>query len=149
MALAVRHAPFAVLVLPYAVALDGTTSFVVFRPASQREPGWHALAGDGVRGELPLDAARREACDAAGVPSDAAWLALDSRATVEHPATPRGVPEFAFGVRVIEDEVRSPRGRLDHRWVSYELADGLLDREADRNALYELRRRLGRPAGCC
>jgi hypothetical protein len=144
----VRRAPFAVLVLPYAVDLDGDVAYAVFRGASGRDRAWSALTGDGVRGETPLEAARREAWRVAGVPGDAAYLALDSRATIDVHDGPCGVPERAFAVRVCTDEVCPPRRQLEHRWVSYDVADGLLCCETDRNALWELRRRLGRPATC-
>ena len=139
-----RRAPFLVLVLPYAVELDGAVTFAIFRPGADDERGWHALTGDPARGEPPLDAARR----ISGAPADAAWLKLDSRATIELPAASCGVPEYAFAVRVTPDEI-APRPRLDCRWVPYEIADRLLRDESDRNALYELRRRLGRLAPCC
>jgi hypothetical protein len=145
----VRHAPFAVVILPYAVELDGEVRHAVFRtPTGRGCCSWHALAGTGTRRESPLDAARREALQAARIPPDAAYLALDSRASLEHGDAPVAIAEFAFGVRVWPDELSPPDPELEVRWVPYEIANGLLWREADRNALWELRRRLGRPAAC-
>jgi hypothetical protein len=145
----VRHAPFAVVILPYAVELDGEVRHAVF--GTRPECGWRtwrALAGTGARRESPLDAARREALHAARIPPDAAYLALDSRASLEHGDAAVAIAEFAFAVRVWPDEVSPPDPALEVRWVPYEIAHGLLSREADRNALWELRRRLGRPAAC-
>lgn len=142
-----RRAPFTVLVLPYTVELDGEVSYAVFRGPSRRDVAWHALAGEGVRGEKPLEAARREAWRIAEVPPDALYLALDSRS---HPDPVDGEPivEHVFAVRVCQDEVRPRRPRLAHDWVSFDIAKGRLGAQADRDALSELRRRIGRPATC-
>jgi dATP pyrophosphohydrolase len=145
-----RRVPFAVLVLPYSVELDGAVSYALFRGPGLQHRAWHVLAGEGVRGETPLEAARREAWQLARVPSDAAYLALDSRATIELQGLPCGRhAEHAFAVRVCPDEVRPRRRPLEHHWVSYEIATGLLHDQAERDALWELRHRLGRPAACC
>jgi len=145
----VRPALFAVLVVPYAVELDGAVAYAVFRPATGRDRAWHALSAEGLRGMSPLDAARWRAWRMAGVPRDAAYLTLDSRASIPEPDAPAGLPEHAFAVRVCADEVRPPPGQLEHSWVTYEIADRMLHCQADRNALWELRRRLGHPASCC
>ncbi len=143
------HRPaFAVLVLPYCVELDGEVSYAIFRGAARRDVAWHTLAGHGVRGETPLEAARREAWRIAEIPPDAAYLALDSLPAIGGDGAPVPVPERAFAVRVCLDEVRPRRRRLEHRWVAYEIAAGLLQSQADIDALWELRHRLGRPATC-
>jgi|GEM_PF-2438852 len=144
-----RNAPFEVLVLPYSVELDGHVSYAVFRGAGRRGRAWHALAGEGVRGETALEAARREAWRAADIPTDALYLALDTRAASDPSEAACWVAAYAFAVRVCEDEVRPRRRGLEHHWVSYEIARGLLQAQGDRDALWELRQRLGRPAPCC
>ncbi len=142
-----RCPPFAVAILPYAVELDGAIRYAVSRTWSGHERrSWRVLPGCGRRGEPPLEAARREALRIAAVPPDAAYLALDSCAALDSDAIPGGLPHFAFGVRVCCDELRPQGAQLELRWVTYEIADGLLWHEAERSALWELRRRLGHPA---
>lgn len=143
-----RRAAFGVLVVPYSVALDGTVTYALFRHANERHGGWQALRGAPLRGETPLRGAQREAHRIAGVPPDAVYFTLDSRAAIELPDVCCHVAVYAFGVRVCEDEVRPAAEELEHRWVHYEIADGLLSLAADRDALWELQRRLGRPAPC-
>jgi hypothetical protein len=143
-----RRAAFAVLVVPYTVGLDGGVTYAVFRRRGEAG-GWHALRGAPQRGETPPQAARRETLRLAGVPEDAVYFALDSRAALELRDVACHVAEHAFGVRVCEDEICAAPHGLEHRWVRYDVAEGLLRRAAERNALWELRRRLGRPAGCC
>lgn len=141
-------APFAVVVLPYAVELDGAIAYAVFRDAAGGDGAWHVLGGRGMNGEVPLEGARRVAWQRAAIPPDAAYLALDSRRAVA--VSDRAmVAEHAFAVRVCADELHSRRAELEHHWVAYEIAQGLLHREADLDALWELRRRLGHPATCC
>lgn len=135
-----RRAPFAVLVLPYSVELDGEVSYAVFRGPSRRNTAWHALAGEGVQGETPLEAACREAWRIAEVPPDAVYRALTSRAAGGEGA----LLEHVFGVRVCEDEVRPRNDRLKLDWVSYDIAKGRLQSQADRDALRELSRQIGR-----
>ena len=138
-----QRAAFAVLALPYALEADGDVRYAVFRPVARPHRPWHVLAGDGVGDETPMDAARRTARRLAAVAPEAPFVMLDSRATVDVADGPRGVPEHAFGVRVAPDALR-PR-QLDHRWVAYEVADGLLLCDAMRSALWELRDLLERP----
>jgi hypothetical protein len=143
-----RRAPFVVLVLPYTVELDGEVSYAVFRGPSRRDAAWHALVGEGVRGETPLEAARREAWRIAELPPDALFLELESRTQPEPPEGGQPVVEHVFAVRVLPDEVRPRRPRLALDWVSYDIAKGRLQSQADRDALAELRRRIGRSAAC-
>jgi hypothetical protein len=137
-----------VLVVPYTVDLDGSVRYALFRRSAE-SGAWQALRGTARRGETPLDGARHAAAELAAVPADAVFFALDSRAAIEIAEASCHVAEYAFGVRVCDDEVDGSRCGLEHRWVAYDVADGLLHCAADRNALFELRRRLGRPATCC
>jgi hypothetical protein len=137
-----------VLVVPYTVDLDGRVAYALFRNTREPEGGWHALRGAPHCGETPLQAARREAHRLAGVPDDALYLTLDSRAAIELPGVACRGAEHAFGVRVCEDDVRGTAQGLDPRWFRYELASGLVVPTADRNALWELHHRLGRPTAC-
>jgi hypothetical protein len=139
--------PFCVLVILYAPDAFVDVAYAVFRGQSDRRC-WHTVAGRGARGETPLEAARRHALQA-GVPDDAGFLALDSRARIliESCASACALPEYAFAVRVEPSELRVPAER-EHCWVSYEVAEGLLRRQSERDALWELRRRLGRRRAC-
>lgn len=142
------RAPFEVLVLPYALDAFPEVAYAVFRSRADRDGCWHGLGGGGERDETPLEAARRHAWQHAGVPEDAHYVALDSRATITARCTGIcGLPEYAFAVRVDPTELCVPAGH-QHCWVSYDVAAGLMHRESERNALWELRRRLGRRPAC-
>jgi hypothetical protein len=137
-----------VLVILYAPAAFVDVAYAVFRGQSDRSC-WHTVAGRGGRGETPIEAARRHALQQAGVPGDAGFVALDSRARIpiESCASACALPEYAFAVRVEPADLRVP-AEHEHCWVSYEVAEGLLRRQSERDALWELRRRLGRRPAC-
>jgi len=146
-AAAMARALFEVRVLPYAPDAFAQPGYAVFR-TSGRDGRWHAIAGGGERGETPLDGARRHARRQGGLAGDTGYVALDSRAVVTRagPAGEYEVPEYAFAVRTDPGALSAPAG-LEYRWVTYEIADGLLACESERDALWELARRIGwRPA---
>jgi hypothetical protein len=140
---------FQVLVIPYALDAFAEVAYAVGRLREGGYGGWHGLTGSGSRQETPLEAARRHASQHFAVPGDAAYLALDSRTMIpdERGAGARGIPEYAFGVRADPEELSVP-AEYQHSWVSYHVATGLLSRDAERNAIWELRRRLGHPHAC-
>lgn len=139
----VRRSLFHVLVIPYALDAFPQMAYAVVRSRAAADDGWHGVTGAGDRGETPVQAARRHARQLAGVPDTAAYVALDSRTTirVERCDAVLELPEYAFAARVDPGDVRAPE---EHElcWVSYQVAQGLLAREAERNALWELRQRI-------
>jgi hypothetical protein len=140
-----RRAAFGVLVIPFALDAFAEVAYALWRRRDD-DDWWHAPAAQGTRTETPLATARR----LAGVAADDAYRALDSRAMIAVdeccPATCI-LPQYAFGVRVDPADLRVPAGH-EQLWASYEVADGLLRSEAERNALWELRRRFGLPNVC-
>ncbi len=136
-----RRAAFGVLVIPFALDAFAEVAYALWRRGD--DDWWHAPAAQGTRTETPLATARR----LTGVPSCAAYRALDSRAMIAGDECRQGtciLPQYAFGVGVDPPDLRVPAGH-EQLWVSYEVADGMLRDEAERNALWELRRRLGLP----
>lgn len=106
-------APFQVLVFPHRILENGEIAYAVFRRRDKGMP-WPAIAGGGEAGETPLEAARREAWEEAGITPGNAYVELESRATIPvvHFADFRdrqdlfGILQFSFGVEVIEGDVR-------------------------------------------
>ena len=54
------------------------------------------------------------------------------------------IPEFCFGVRILDAEIRLSREDTEFRWVSYQSAMHLLHWDSNRTALWELDLRLQR-----
>jgi hypothetical protein len=140
----VRHPAFSVLVIPYALDAFAEVAYALRRERGE-DDWWRAITGWGARAEPPYEAARR----IAGEQPPSSYLALDSRAmvAVEGCAAPCELPEYAFGVRVEPADLLVPDGH-EQLWVSYSVAAGLLRRRAERNAIWELQRRLGLAPAC-
>jgi dihydroneopterin triphosphate diphosphatase len=145
----VARAPFQVLVFPYRILGNDEVAYAVFRRGDGEMP-WQAIAGGGEGNETPLEAARREAWEEAGIDPEGSYLELESRATIPavHFAEFRDredlfvVPEFCFGVEVGTDDLPMSPEHVEYAWLSYGEAHVLLRWDSNRNALWELDRRL-------
>jgi len=142
------RAPFQILVLPWRSRAEALEVAVLLRADYEL---WQFISGGGELGETPADAARRESLEEAGIPLDAAYLALDTTTSIPAcwfeawPSWPEGVlvvPEHVFAVEVGERElVLSPEHR-ELRWCRLPEAMALLRFDSNRNALWELNERL-------
>ena len=110
---------------------------------------WQFVSGGGELGETPLDTAKREGFEEAGIATTASYLPLDSQATVPAcwfpawstwPANILVIPEHAFAVEV--DEVQRSDEHRDLRWCSVRDAMSLLEFDSNRHAMWELNERL-------
>jgi hypothetical protein len=140
----VRRPAFSVLVIPYALDAFAEVAYAL-RRARDGDDWWHAPTDWGERAESPHDAARR----VVGAKTASSLLALDSRAMVAGTgsAAPCELPEYAFGACLDPGTLPVP-GDHEQLWVSYEVASGLLRRRAERDAIWELRHRLGVAPAC-
>jgi putative hydrolase of HD superfamily len=111
---------------------------------------WQWIAGGGEDGESPLDAAKRETFEETGIESSRAFTRLDSTSTI--PVVGVGgflwgddtfvISEHAFGVEVLEDDIRLSHEHDEYAWLCYEDAYERLKWDSNRNALWELDHRL-------
>jgi dATP pyrophosphohydrolase len=145
------RAPFQVLVLPWRFVAPGDIRYAVFR---RRDEGsaWQGIAGGGEDDETPLEAARREAWEEAGIAPGSAFLPLDSLATVPVVHFPAFhdrddlfvIPEHSFGVAVTSADLRLSNEHTEAAWLPYAEAHARLRWDSNRNALWELDQRLRR-----
>lgn len=144
-----RRAAFQVLVLPYLQAEDGTFRYALFRRADASY--WQGVAGGGEQGETPLDAARREAREEAGIMADAEFLALDSTTTIpvvhvtgdfRWGSDVLVIPEHTFGVRCTTPDLMLSDEHTEYRWFRFDDATTDLQWDSNRSALWELDHRL-------
>ena len=142
------RAPFQVLVIPFRPCPEGMRFGVLRRSDAGY---WQFVAGGGEGGETPLEAARREAREEAGIPETSRYIQLDSIAKV--PARifqgherwgpdVLEIPEHAFGAEVPDGALRLSGEHTESRWVGCEEAGSLLKWDSNRNALRELDQRL-------
>jgi dATP pyrophosphohydrolase len=112
---------------------------------------WQAIAGGGEDEETPLEAARREANEEAGIPQTAEFLQLDTVEPV--PVTEFSdshlwgdntyvIPQYCFGVSAQQVEIALSREHTDYAWLAYAAAYELVRYDGNRTALWELDKRL-------
>lgn len=142
------RAPFQVLVLPF-YRKGKNIVYAVFR---RTDAGyWQGIAGGGEGTETPLEAARREAGEEAGISPDAYYIALAavSRMPVEEVVGALlwgkdvlTIPEYCFGVEVSSKELALSREHAEYRWARRDTAIEMMHWESNKTALRELDRRL-------
>ncbi len=142
------RAPFQVLVLPYRKAA-GTFEFAVFRRSDYA--CWQGIAGGGEDGESPLDAAKREAFEEAGISRIGAFLALQASCTVPviffqddgtwDPAL-YVIREHSYGADCTGQELVLSDEHKAAEWLPYAEASARFTYDSNRTALWELNQRL-------
>ncbi len=143
------RAPFQVLVLPWRRTVEGGVEFALFRRAD--DGVWQGIAGGGEDAETPIDAARREAFEEAGIPPGTTFMALDATASIPVVVFPDSalwgderyvVREHAFGVEVSGGLIDIGDEHVETRWLDYDAASALLRYDSNRIALWELNQRI-------
>jgi dATP pyrophosphohydrolase len=142
------RAPFNVLVIPCRRVGDGFL-YALLRRADAGF--WQGIAGGGEDGETPLEAARREAREEAGIDPAAEFIPLQTVMPVpvtEFRDSARWgedlyvIPQYCFGVRVGQGDLRLSREHTAFGWFPCDEARALVRFDGDRIALWELDRRL-------
>jgi dATP pyrophosphohydrolase len=145
------RAPLQVLVLPYRFLPGGGHEHALFRRSERSGGYWQGIAGGAEGLEKPLEAARREAAEEAGIPPDLAFFELDARTTVSADHFAGGklwgpdvfvVPVHVFAVDLSGHAIRLSGEHSEYRWCAYGEAAALVRWDIDRTALFELHRRL-------
>lgn len=113
---------------------------------------WQGISGGGEDRETPVQTAKREAFEEAGIDPLSNFIKLDSMTTI--PATDVGnydwgedilvVPEYSFGVEVFSKHLKIGKEHSACKWLPYGKAWKLLRYDSNRSALSELRQRLTR-----
>ena len=140
------RAPFQVLVLPWRRRGDALEVAVFHRADYDL---WQFVSGGGEDRETPLEAARREAFEEAGIPPASTFTPLDSMTMLPAcwyhewatwPAEILMIPELAFAV-----EVEAVERSAEHRdvvWLGVADAMERLSFDSNRHALWELGERI-------
>jgi dATP pyrophosphohydrolase len=149
------RAPLQVLVLPYRrlpVLQVGEVPRIEYAIFSRADyPCWQFIAGGAEDQESPLQAARREAFEEAGIDPNRHYMALESRCTV--PVYFFGgshlwgeslyvVPEYSFGVDASGAELRLSSEHAEFQWLSYSDAVARLTYDSNKTALWELNQKV-------
>jgi dATP pyrophosphohydrolase len=143
------RAPFQVVVYPYRTINNEQIRYALLKRADAG--WWQGIAGGGEDQETPLEAARREACEEAGIPATCAFMALDSMESV--PVTEFRnshlwgedvyvIPQYSFGVAAHDIQIMISHEHTEYGWFTYEEACTLIKYDGGRTALWELDKRL-------
>ena len=145
------RATFNALVFPYYITPDRQIDYAVFNRSDAVEDFWQAISGGGEDDETPLEAARRESWEEAGISPESSFIALDSMTTI--PVYHYGytwdkdtyvVSEYSFGVQVEDRSLRLSHEHTEYRWLDFQAATEILKFDSNKNALWELDQRLHR-----
>ena len=142
------RAPFQVLILPYRQT-PGAWEFAVFR----RRDNFcrQGIAGGGEDDETPLEAARREAFEEAGIPGMCHFTPLQAFCTVPVTFFQEGgawdpalyvIPEHSFGADCTGRTLVLSSEHESVEWLPYTEAAARFTYDSNRTALWELNQRL-------
>ena len=143
----VARSPFNVLVIPFHRSGSGETTYCVLR----RSDGgyWQWIAGGGETGEMPDEAARREAAEEVGVAGWLYRLSSEARVPAIHfaalspwPSDTYVIPEYAYAIELPSTGVMLSHEHSEARWVGYDDAFQLLHWQSNQTALWEMAERL-------
>jgi dATP pyrophosphohydrolase len=147
------RAPYQVLVFPFFQESD-SISYCLFRRIDLGV--WHGVAGGGEEGEAPLEAAKREAFEEAGIQDMHEIVQLASVSSIPVVAisgfiwgldTPV-VPEYTFGIMLNDRRIHLSDEHSAYEWCDFTKAYSRLHWDSNRTALWELNyRRCNRPSG--
>ena len=146
------RAPFQVLVLPYRITPDNAVLYAIFRREPSSGGYWQGIAGGGENGESPLEAAKRETLEEAGIDPSNKYTKLDSYAMIpvvnvcgfRWGDDVLVIPEYCFGVKVDEEKLLLSYEHTEYKWLSYSRAMEILHWDSNKGALWELNFRVRR-----
>lgn len=142
------RAPYQVLVIPFR-RMNDEILYCVFKRSD--EGYWQWIAGGGEENEVPLDAAKREALEEAGIDENHVFMKLDSTVTIpaigaigrlEWGEDTLVIPEYAYAVEVQNETLPLSSEHDECVWLNYQNAMETLKWDSNRNALWELNHRL-------
>ena len=143
------RAPFNAFTFPYRQTAEGGFEYALLK---RSDAGfWHGASGGGEDEESPIQAARRETFEEAGIPPESSFLQLDTIGYIPVAGFRDShlwgedvyvIPQYYFAVLTEIKELVLSREHLEFRWLRYEDAHDLLKYDYDKNALWELNQRL-------
>jgi len=138
--------------MPWRRVDSGKFVYALFKRKPATGGFWQGIAGGGMNGESPIEAAIRETYEESGVRvTSGNILRLDSMTTIPVVAIvgesrwgeeTRVIPEHAFGVRFGDELIRLSEEHDAYQWCSFDRAQETLRWDSNKNALWELNLRL-------
>ncbi len=139
-----------VLVIPYKM-IDGTPQYCILKRSDADY--WQFIAGGAEDEETPLEVAKREAFEEAGLENTLLYYKLTS--TFHVPADCISLkhrqywsadifvlPEHCFAVNVDSKPIKLSSEHTEYCWIAYEKAKGMLFWQSNITALFEINNRI-------
>ena len=147
------RSPLQILVFPYKFSKNKEVLFCLFKRNLEAGGYWQGIAGGGENAETPLEAAKRESYEEAGIPLNYKYMQLDSIITIpvvnilgflwgENTLV---IPEYSFAVELVDEKISLSNEHTEYRWFDYSNAIQKLHWDSNKNSLWELNHRL---TGC-
>ena len=145
------RAKYQVLVIPYKKTEDGVL-YCVFK-RSDIADCWQFIAGGGEDEDTtPLDSAKREACEEAGIPRELHFSELEATCSISTECFKNYrhlwgedclvIPEHSFAVELKNVEIALSHEHGCFEWVDYVTARQRLRYDSNKTALWELDNKL-------
>lgn len=139
------RAKYQVLVIPYIIK-DNIINYAVFHRSDMQI--WQFISGGGEDEEIPLQAAKREAYEEAGILFDNKYYPLETCCSISTECfkVHRSIwgeeclviPEYTFVVNVEKDEMILSDEHTGYQWMDYETAKQKLKYDSNKVALWEV-----------
>ena len=142
------RAPFQVLVIPYKI-INNEILYGIFLRSDMKV--WQTISGGGEDDESPIEAAKREANEEAGIDYSANYIKLDCTCTIPVEIITGNftwgkdvyvLNEYIFGVDVTDKNIVLSDEHDDVKWLTYDEAKKVLEWDSNKSALWELNKRL-------
>lgn len=138
--------PINVIVFPYIIE-NNRLLYCIFRRSDM--PIWQAISGGVEDNEIPLEAAKRECYEEAGIEDNHEFIELDSEASIpadifkqSHWGNIYVIKEKSFGVSVHSKDIKLSHEHTYYEWLSFDEAYERLRFDSNKVALWELNKRL-------
>ena len=145
------RAKYNVLVIQYIVQ-DKMIKYAVFNRSDMQV--WQFIAGGGEDGETPLQSAKREAYEEAGILFDNKYYSLETCCSISTECfkVHRSIwgeeclviPEYTFAVNVMGDAMKLSNEHTDYEWMDYETAKQKLRYDNNKVVLWEVDNKIKR-----
>ncbi|PRT04870.1 NUDIX hydrolase [Bacillus wiedmannii] len=142
------RAPYQILIFPY-IIIEDYIQYAIFNRSDYGY--WQGIADGGEDGETPIESAKREAFEEAGIIKECPYIKLDSVSSLPVEDVVGGflwgedvyvIKEFSFGVKVSTKNVSLSKEHSNYKWLCFEEAVMLLKWDSNKTALWELNKRL-------
>lgn len=141
------RAQYQTLIFPY-LKTGNSIKYCIFKRKDINV--WQAISGGGEVGETPMETAKRESLEEAGISSESNFFQLSSVASIPVEAI-RGfiwgedvlvIPEYTFGVEVNSENIDLRDEHTEYNWGTYKETMKKLKWDSNKTALWELNHRL-------